>query len=163
MRQICHVVVTILDRDHTIWFTLRLRDLSLAPVQPGTLRMLFSWFSEHTESAFDAYLWIDVMGVSLPVFTQLFLTSGPICSACAENQWGSETTAALRYPLINLIWQSFFFFAPFLLVNGSTTVIRSVFAPHAGLSHTGHWPECTQWVTEEPLGSWVARWPIMKR
>lgn len=91
-----------------------------------------------------------------------FLTSGPICSACAEHQCGSETTAPLHYPWINLIDRAWVFFAPFLLVNGSTVVIRSVFAPHAGLSHAGQWLDCTQWVTGGPLGSRVARWPIMK-
>ncbi len=59
----------------------------------------------------------------------------------------SQSAAALRYPLINLIWRSIVFLFFFPLVNSSAAVIRSVYFPHAVLSHVGH----THWST---LNGW---------
>lgn len=106
---------------------------------------------------FSYTLWNDIMGMSHPASTcSLFDQWIHLLSMC-RIQWSSQTTAALRYPLINLIWHSIVFFF-FPLVNSSTAVIRSVYFPLAGLSHVGHWLECTKWVTEQPLGSREVRW-----
>lgn len=115
-----------------------------------------------TSAAFFKYLYItldtvDGHHVSSKFTRCLFVLYGSNCSTCAAPvMLPKHCSLTLPINQSHLTRSCFFLYFP--LVNSSAAVIRSVYFPHAGFSHVGHWLVYTKWVAEQPLGSTEVQW-----